>query len=124
MGMDLTLCPYSHDPSTWGWHLAVDRLNLDRNSALFEQIGEYVTGNGKKKPVCIPKPLPPNVRFTWYEDDGMKDRQDDQYGSPLTYVLAHELSKVNTEKTSSWNKAVFAMIRALEPQTPIILWWH
>ena len=125
MGMDLTLCPFQFRPENWDWHLATTRLDLQRNYELFEQISEEVMGKNKKnKAVCKPRVLPPGVRFSWYEDGGLKDRVEDNYGGKLTYLEAHELAKVKTENSSPWNQAVFAMIRALDPRTPIVLWWH
>ena len=125
MGMDLTLCPYQYGPDRWDWHLSYTRIGLQRNYELFEQISEAVMGKNKKNPaVCTPKPLPTSVKFQWYEDEGLKDRRTDQYGSTLTYVEAHELAKVNTEKSSPWNQAIFEMLRKLDPRTPVVLWWH
>jgi hypothetical protein len=124
MGLDLTLipCAYSTEKKFSEWILATTRLDLFRNYDIFGQIDSRGRGDGPV--VCNAKPLPPNVRFDWYEDDGIKERKEDQYGDKLTYVLAGELVKVKTKDTCQWNKAVFAMMKALPADTPVILWWH
>lgn len=124
MGIDLTLCPFRHHPGPWTWHLAYDRMSLHRDYQIFGQIDKNMGRAEKIKVVCDPQRLPPGVRFTWYGDEGIKDETENPYGDTLTYVEAFELAKVKVDNTSDYNKAVFTMIRALEPRTPIVLWWH
>jgi hypothetical protein len=126
MGMDLTLCPHRH-LGPWDHHLAYDRLALDRDYDLFAQISLEVMGSEGKgiKQVCKPQKLPPRMKFQWYDDEGLEETREDAHGEPLTYVEAGELAKVVPSKdTGSWNAAVFAMMKALPKDTPVVLWWH
>lgn len=125
MGMDLALSPFTHHPSQWKWHLETARLPLDRDYRLFTQVSKKVMGTEEDvEQICKPKPLPPNVKFDAYEDEGIKTRKTDPYGEKLTYVLAEELAKLDLTGVSPWNRAVFAMMKQLPPDTPVILWWH
>ncbi len=101
-------------------------LDLDRHYKVFAQIDKKVMGDvgGDVKQVCSPKPLPPNVTFHVYEDEGVKERRTDKWGEGLTYVEAWELKKVNASDSSDWNKAVFAMIQALPDSYPVVLFWR
>jgi len=133
MGMDLTLYPFScWDTYSRDWNegkhvhfLGFDRLNFSRQYHIFSQINEEVMGPNKLPAVCKPKPLPTTVRFSNYEDEGLKERKTDPYGSPLTYVTAGELSKVKPRKeTGDWNKAILTFISSLPAEMPVLLWWH
>lgn len=125
MGMELTLYPADVPGRLWVWHLGRAALRLSRDYSIFAQISEKVMGkrDGVEQ-VCDPKPLPPNVRFTVYEDEGLQDRRTDPYGAGITYVEAWELKKVKlAEDASPWNKAIFALIHALPDDYPVILMW-
>jgi hypothetical protein len=126
MGLDLTLVPKQwgkFNPHARDWFLAHTRIDLDRDYYIFDQIENH-RDTGVRQ-VCDPKSMPGNVDFDWYYDDGHRKTLEDPYGSPLKFVLARELTKVNLSAgASAWNKAVFAMIRALPPETPVVLWWH
>lgn len=126
MGMDLTLYPHDERIQNWRSMCGSSILNLDRHYELFGQIDRNVMGDagGDVKQVCKPKPLPPNVTFMTYEDDGIKERRTDKYGEGLTYVEAWELKKVKVSDSSPWNKAVFAMIQALPDSYPVVLFWR
>jgi hypothetical protein len=128
MGLDLTLCPnpFSNLGIEWdGRFLAYDRISLKRNYTIFAQICPEINRdwNMREKQRCNPKPMP--VPVAWYNDEGIETITEDAYGKPLTYVTAGELSKIKVPKdTSDWNKAVFALIRSLDPETQILLYWH
>ncbi len=112
MGVDLTLCPqrYGFREDNMSW-LLYDRIALARDYRLWKEI-EKVESYSVRKVV-------------WYDDDGIMDRTNDQYGNKLRYVLARDLAKVALpENATQWNRAVFAMISALDPETAIVLWWH
>lgn len=103
--------------------LAYTRIALDRNYEIFGQIANI--RGVKARVVCDPKPIPATVKFKWYSDEGLQERNYDAYGDPLKFVYAHELSKVNLDSDAgAWNKAAFAFVRALPPDTIIVLWWH
>jgi hypothetical protein len=116
MGIDLTLMPGKFTGGgrpILDWFLATERISLDRDYALQDRIRLVPT-----------QPLPFGVRFRNYEDDGLKDRTDDQYDTPLTWCRAGDLAKVSDGDCSPWNKAAMAFVRALPPDILIVLWWH
>lgn len=125
MGMDLTLYPHNDRIQNWRSQYSSPALRLDRDYEIFAQIDKNVMGEqgGKVKQVCKPKPLPPNVEFIVYDDDGRKERRDDKYGEGLTYVEAWELKKVDVSDACDWTKAIFAMIKALPDSYPVVLMW-
>lgn len=124
MGMDLTLYPHNGRIQDWRSQHYSPALRLDRQYEIFAQIDQAVMGKEDKvKQVCKPKPLPPNVTFMVYNDDGLKETRTDKYGEGLTYVEAWELKKVNVSEASDWTKAIFAMIKALPDSYPVVLMW-
>ena len=125
MGLDLTVCLISY-PNTWWW-LGNNRLSFDRCYYLFEQI----MNRGRQEPedkieqVCQPKPLPPDVKFDWYGDEGIEEEKTDPYGDPLTFCYAHEFNEIKTdENIGPWNNAILIFLKSLPPNTPVVLWWH
>jgi len=59
-----------------------------------------------------------------YEDEGIKDRSDDPYGTQLTFLTAHRLAKhFEGVEMEAWDAAVLAFVKALPPSTRIVLWW-
>jgi len=59
-----------------------------------------------------------------YEDEGIKDRSDDPYGTPLTFLTAHRLAKhFDGIGMEAWDMAVLAFVKALPPSTRVVLWW-
>lgn len=106
---------------------ATDTLNLDQDYSLFAQIDNEVMDEKGAKQVCKPKPVPPGFKIKRLEEegDGWTNQTEDPYGKELTYVLAKELRKVKEEADwTDWNKAIFAMIKALPADFPVVLWWH
>jgi hypothetical protein len=132
MGIDLTLCPDKQSalygltvPTTADWHLAYCRLKLHRHAALFDAMSAL-------KPV----PLPANVRFSWYGDEGLEDRTTDPYGGPLTYLPAGVFHALDLSanmltlhrhpplRLDPWNAAILHFLRAVPDHTRVVLWWH
>ena len=105
-----------------------DLLALDQDYDLFAQIDkEWMGSHGENAvQVCKPKPIPPGFKVFKLEEekDEWQLQKDNMYGEEIEYVLAKELAKVQVENSTAWNKAVFAMMKALPPDFPIILWWH
>lgn len=61
-----------------------------------------------------------------YGDEGLRLVTEDPYGTPLTFVTAHQLAKAHfTEYIGEpgWKPALKAFVGALPPTTRIILWW-
>jgi len=112
MGIDLTLCPRKYGINEGnGPCLLYDRITLSQDYRLWEEIEKVESYSVRK--------------VDWYGDDGITEETTDPYGNKLRYVLARDLAKVTLSNDASlWNKAVFAMIRALNPEAAIVLWWH
>jgi hypothetical protein len=132
MGLDLTLSPAKFGPYSAGlnsWHNGGNSLSLSCSYAIFGQIAKTGWTRGVN-PVCDPKPLPfdtvPGFSFSLPAGKGeLTDTTVDAYGTPLTYVTAGELARVKLPKDSTpWNVAIFAMMAALPPETPVVLYWH
>lgn len=123
MGIDLTVCPHRYQRSGLSWILAYDRLGLDRDYRIFEQIDGFSQAEGH---AVRAHPLPPTTRFDWYGDEGIHgDMKDDAYGNALTYALAAEFGRVTIpENTTDWNKGVLALLAKLPPETMVVLYWH
>jgi hypothetical protein len=88
--MDLKLFPHNGPVQRWQCQIGGAALRLDREYEIFAQVDKGVMGSYGEgaTQVCTPKPLPPNVMFMVYEDDGVKERRTNPYGSGLTYVEA------------------------------------
>lgn len=113
MGIDLTLAIDRHESEDMrGWFLCYDRLSVNRDSRLYAQV--------ERVPSFL---VPKSTKVSWYDDPGIKTITEDCYGTPLKYVLAGDLAQAF--KGCGWyNKAIFAFLKALNPQTAIILYWH
>jgi hypothetical protein len=122
MGLDCKLFPNPWGPRFREIHgnrmLATTRLPLDRHYDLFSQLPGYTRegGDGGAAPAV-------DFDVDVYEDEGIRSTRKDAYGTPLRCVTAGELAAVNTEDTSAWNKAAFAFIRALPPETLVVVYW-
>lgn len=122
MGLDCTLFPNNWDLGflkLTGDMLATTTLDLDRDYRLFEKLPGYTRDGHDGGPA-------PVVDFSVgvYRDDGLKRTREDAYGDPLRQVTAGELAKVDTSETSAWNQAAFAFVRALPPETIVVVYWH
>ena len=123
MGLDLTLLPL-RGPREMGDTsvLCHDRLSFDRDYEIFGQLTDVGEGN---KPMIKANPIPPQMWVETYEDEGIKRRRDDEYGTELTFVYAQQLKKLGVaDEASPKNKAIKAFVEALPDDTPIILLWR
>lgn len=60
----------------------------------------------------------------WYEDEGLKQRAEDPYGKPLTFMPAHTIARhLSKVPLRGWDAAVLAFLNALPPATRVVLWW-
>lgn len=115
MSLDLTLCPYDWPGRIdWDFFLAYTRLRCGGASGFAERL---------ERSGVTPHPLPPRSRFSWYGDEGLKDYTTDPYGTPLTYLTAAELLSVAPPENER-GPSVWAYLKALPPDTPVVLWWH
>jgi hypothetical protein len=111
MGIDLTICP-DHTPSVAAWHLSYTRMGMGRDYELFERIKALRS-----------RELPDDVKFSWYDDEGIVGRRDDPYGEPLRYVFADDLAKVDPGG-HPLSRAAIAYVGQLDAESRVVLWWH
>jgi len=115
MGVDLRLLPFDVDHE--GLCFSHTILSCDRDYDLWKSIES------------IPEhPVP--VSFTSF----LGERKDgetiygytkiDPYGKPIHYVLAGDLSNIDYAIPSRKNKAIWAYIGVLPPDTKVALYWH
>ena len=109
MGLDLTLLP-ARFRMLDGFH-GYDRLGMHRDPELFDQI------------LALPS-LELHRPLDWYGDEGIESLAADPYGNVLRFCQAGDLGRTAPAFRSTWNEAVLAFIRALPPETEIVLWWH
>ena len=129
MGLDLTLLPLNNKIRLEGFVLCHDRLSFDRNYYTFAQIADL---NGKSQvsedgieAIVRTFPLPPSVKVSTYEDEGIRTGRTNPYGEEMVYALAGDLRKIRLpDNASEKNKAIMAYVGALEENTPIILEWQ
>jgi hypothetical protein len=115
MGLDLEVCPVSYDYLDW-W-LLHNRMRFKRDYDLFDEIKKLQT-----------IPIPENKVVQVYEDEGIEEKRTDPWEKELKYVRAEEFSKLEYEidegdKFSKWNFAIISMVKNLQKDTPIVLYW-
>ena len=60
----------------------------------------------------------------WYEDDGLKAWGEDPYGKPLTFMSAHSIARhLSAAPLRGFDAATLAYLKALPPETRVVLWW-
>lgn len=68
--------------------------------------------------------VPLSNGIDWYDDDGLEERRDDQYGEPLTFLPAHAVARhLSAAPLRCWDAAVLAFVKALPPDSRVVLWW-
>jgi hypothetical protein len=123
MGMDLILIFDRTDTLlNDGFRTAIStecRLRVQQDYRLFDLLGN---GPGEFAQVVLPKRPEGKRREICVTDDDGDGESTDMYGNPLTYVTAGELVGLPSDHLP-WNRAIWAMLKALEPETLIVLWW-
>lgn len=76
--------------------------------------------NGEADPTVIVSQLAPGTKLKTGNVHVSKDGHD----VPLTFVYAKQLRKLRFNPEIPRGKAVLAFIRALPPNTPIVLYWN
>lgn len=116
MGVDLTLMPTLNEIPREGWPwIAHDRWVLSRSRALWGAIEAL-------EPRVVPQ-----GKALIFGGDGYGDYDCDPYGQPPTYLTAGELCRVAGHPgvvDDQRNRAVWAALQVLDPEHPVILWWH
>lgn len=120
MGVDLALAPLHLDsgspfPTNW--------LFLDRERELWAHI----------EASKIEQPLD---RPMWhYEDEGVRERTTNPYGSPITWARNQDLHtlldawlrrplEAGEYRSGVWTQAAVAYLAHLPLDTRVVLWWH
>lgn len=117
MGVDLALFPdnYPHMVEHSGWMLGDTRIELTRQSALFDAIIAEVKRIGPHKTVAV----------RGYVGEEWGTAETDPYGDPIMRlsagVLAGTFARIDCYP---WNRAVGVLLAALPEATPIALFWH
>ena len=129
MGLDLTLMPLRDARELAGTVLGYDRMQFDRQYAIFAQIadvdGKSAVPDEGVEAIVRTHPLPPSVKVGIYGDEGIKTTRENPYGEEMVYALAKELGALRLpENATQKNRAIMAYINALEKDTPVILEWR
>ena len=117
MGLDLTLYPIRYADLPW-W-LATESLGCERQAALFRRV-EQVESDP------LPKVVGKPVSFKVYKDEGIVEAKTDSYGTPLRVAKAGNLAKaaLPAAEMYPWNRAAWAYLKVLPPDTPVVLYWN
>ena len=129
MGLDLTLMPLRDARELAGTVLGYDRMQFDRQYAIFVQIadvdGKSAVPDEGVEAIVRTHPLPPAVKVGIYGDEGINTTRENPYGEEMVYALAKELGALRLpENATQKNRAIMAYINALEGDTPVILEWR
>ena len=111
MGVDLTLLPLDYENDNGG--SAFSRLMLERRRELWDDIAKL--------------PVNPIAKVTGYMGDNFGDETEDCYGEPLKYVFAKDLAELRDHEAvqdNDLNRAIWAFLAAIRPETKIVLYWH
>ncbi len=116
MGIDLKVLA-SHFRERRGEFLATAELRLERDPHLFSQLG-------LDSDPCLVRQIPEGLRIGHYEDDGLHFDTADRRGDLLTYTTPAHLQCLQfAPDHGDWNRAVLAFLRALPPDTRLVLYW-
>ncbi len=101
------------------------RLCLGLDYAILAQIYD-LTEFGRPAPTVETHPLPPNYELEVYGRAVREMTRTDSFGKPLRFAYARDLAKVMIppDSTGFFEKAIFAMIKELPGDIPIVLYVH
>lgn len=111
MGVDLTLLPLDYERDGSG--SAFSRLNLERRRELWTEIAKM--------------PMHPIAKVTGYLRDNFGDETEDCYGSPLQWAFAKDFAVFKDNEAvqdNDLNRAIWAFLATVSPDTKIVLYWH
>lgn len=122
MGLDLTLIPVEHEAGGKGRGHTL--LNLTHREDLFGEIG----CNEKQEGGPVPQRFMTNVsRDDRYEEQHYGDTQRTPYGEALRTVTAESLLSHKHHRgvaDNPRNRAAWAYLAELPPETEVALYWH
>lgn len=116
MGVDLRLLPFDADRGEFAYSHTI--LELGRDYALHEKIR-------KLRSMPVPSGF---TSFSGRGDDGdtcYGATIETPYGEPVEWVLAGELCAIELEEGGTYiERAIWAYLSHLPPQTKVALYWH
>lgn len=119
MGVDLALLPFDFESDRFSFSHTV--LNTERRKDLWEEIARLESK-------AVPDGFNSYVsRNDDYEESHYGETLETPYGDRLTYVLASDLLAFWDHpgvKDEEKNRAVWAYLNCLNPQTKVALFWH
>lgn len=117
MGVDLRLLPFDCDQGDFAFSHTI--LELGRDYDLHNEIRKL-----RKMPV--PQTFTSfSGRAEGYEDTCYGVTNETPYGEPLEWVLAGELCAIKLSKDAPYKeRAIWAYLQHLPPQTKVALYWH
>lgn len=122
MGMDLRLLPFDWDQ---GESLSYSHtiLSCDRDYDLFDQVEKFepIYRKVPKSFSCFLSRVPDG---TYEGERCYGEVNTTSYGDPLKFILVSDLVKIDASKYSERNQAIWAYLKALNPETKVALYWH
>lgn len=127
MGLDLTLLPYDGRNEDWAASFTV--LQCERRSGLFAAIGDVETARATPVPKSFNSYLSrDDDNSAHYTDSHYGNTQETPYGDPVHTLTAGELSRAFHDhedvQDNALNRATWAYLANLPPDTRVALYWH
>ena len=118
MGVDLLLLPIDYESKQLSFSHTV--LSCERDYMLFEEIQGLL--------ISLSTPIPDNLTTFVGRREGVEDTCyggtiTDPYGDQIRCVSVKWLLQVTLEKIGR-NKAIWAYLECLPPETKVALYWH
>lgn len=121
MGLDLTLLVVTSIDNKWGFAHTI--LEVFRRRDLFGEIEILEQKHGKQVP---------NIFHTYFStkadgENGYGEVKQTPYGSPLLMIDVVHLAQLylhNDVNDNITNRAIWAYLSVLKPDTQIALYWH
>ncbi len=122
MGVDLDLLPFDCDQGNFAFSHTL--LNCCRRRELWETLSAMENQRGRKVPSGFTSF---RSRDNKYEEPHYGTTIDTPYGTPLKFLLVEDLLLlVNHEavQDNAKNRAIWAYLAQLPPETKVALYWH
>lgn len=133
MSVDLTLYFLKDGADlTRGGSSVLAEIHPDRQYEFYCQltsaVADYVVAEAWESKVIPPQvqveQLPAQYWFEVVDGSERKRTRNDGWGNRLTFVYAEDFARVMPHKDASpRNLAILSFVKALPPDTPIILYW-
>lgn len=120
MGLDLALLPFDFEHEILSYSHSV--LSCERRSALFRAIATHCLSDQKQVPSNFASYLGRGEN----EEHAYGKTLETPYGDPLFHVSVENLLRVSSHKDvldNSKNRAIWAYLKELPPETRVALYW-